>query len=197
MTTFYDVYETLLHLLVDQTNIEPSQSSYFSSKLKRSSSGFSLFLPLPYRNCTQAQIPEFLCSCRANATIELSATDLKIINQAAQFLVRHINEVLLGDYKDICVPLQLKRISDAEVVDSKLAKYSVIFETIPNGAIFDGMVVRKNVTDNFELVGLISRVNLYGSTSKCMQSYFLKNYCYCRSFIKEKAKIENNVTASD
>ncbi len=162
--------------------MEPSQSSYFKNKLERSSSGFSLFLPVPYRNCSQAQIPEYLCSCRVNAKVDLSAVDLKIVNLAAQFLVQHINEVLLVDYKSICVPLQFKRIRDAQIVDTKLSKYSIIFETMPNGAIFDGMVVHSSRTNRFKLIGLISRVNLYGHSSKCVQSYFLKNYCFCKSF---------------
>jgi hypothetical protein len=182
LTTFYDAYETLLQLLIDQTNIEPSQSSYFKNKLERQSSGFSLFLPVPYRNCFQANIPEYLCSCKANTSVGLKDLNLETMNLAAQFLVQHINEVLLVEHRNTCVPLQLKRINDGQIVDGKLAKYSVIFETMPNGAIFDGMVIHNKKTNKFQLIGLISRVNLYGSTSKCMQSNFLKNYCYCRSY---------------
>jgi len=117
-----------------------------------------------------------------NASVDLKDLDLKTMNLGAQFLVQHINEVILVEHRNNCVPLEFKRISDVQIVDDKLAKYSIIFETTPNGAIFDGMVIHNKETNEFQLIGLISRVNLYGSTSKCMESYFLKNYCYCRSY---------------
>jgi len=115
------------------------------------------------------------------------------MNLAAQFLVQHINEVILVEHRNACVPLEFKRISDLQIVDGELAKYSIIFETMPNGAIFDAMVINNKENNTFQLIGLISRVNLYGSTSKCMQSYFLKNYCYCRSYNDiDSSDIDNN-----
>ena len=167
--------------MIDQINIDPARSIYLKDKLKRPSSGFSLFLPVPYRNCAQANIPEYLCSCQADAKVNLSKEDLDKAHNAAEFLVKYINDILLVNYRQICLPLELKRISDAQIVDKKLLKFSIIFETKPNGAIFDGIVTPNQTTKSFNLIGKISRVNLYGSTSKCMDSYFLKNYCYCKS----------------
>ncbi len=179
LTTFYDVYETLLQLLADQTNLDPTESIYLNEKLARSSLGFSLFWTVPHRNCSQAQIPEYLCSCYATNKINCTQTFRKTISQAAIYLVNYINGVLLVNHTNICMPLKLKSIIDSEI-NYKLLKYSITFETNPNGAIFDGSVkLKENTIDTFELIGLISRVNLYGSTANCMDSNFLKNYCYC------------------
>ena len=113
----------------------------------------------------------------------MSAKELVSVNEAAKYLVKYINEVLLVDHQDICMPLEFKQIKDAQIVDPRLFKYSIIFETEPNSAIFDGLVVTDSkAKEGFSVIGKISRVNLYGSTSNCMESYFLKNYCYCRSY---------------
>ncbi len=49
MASPYDVYETILHLLEDQTNIHSTESEYLKKKFKRDNSkngGYSLFLPV-------------------------------------------------------------------------------------------------------------------------------------------------------
>lgn len=48
MITPYDVYETLLHLVLDQTDIHSTESNYLKDRTTRRSSnnGFSLFLPV-------------------------------------------------------------------------------------------------------------------------------------------------------
>jgi len=136
---------------------------------------------VPYRNCQQANIPEYLCTCQQNKKIDLSKKDLQIVQNAAQFLVQYINRDLLGNHQNICLPLEFKQISDAQIVDRKFSKYSIIFETNPNEAIFDGLISINPTNNHFKLIGKISRVTLYGSTANCMDSNFLKNYCYCRS----------------
>jgi len=138
---------------------------------------------VPYRNCQQANIPEYLCTCHQNKKIDLSEKDLQIAQNAAQFLVEYINTDLLADHQNICIPLEFKQISDAQIVDKKFSKYSIIFETNPNGAIFDSLVSMNSTNNRFNLIGKISRVTLYGSTANCMDSNFLKNYCYCRSYL--------------
>lgn len=125
-------------------------------------------------------IPEYLCSCQKDSTTSLSQNELNLSEKGAISIVEHINEVLLEKHKDICAPLVFKKLNDAQIVDKNLQKYSVIFETGPNGAIFDGLVQLKE-NDKFELIGKISRINLYGSTANCMADYFLKNFCYCKS----------------
>ncbi len=110
---------------------------------------------------------------------------MKIVHEAVIFLVNYINNFLLINYSEICHQLKFGRVIEAEITNQNLSKYSIIFETHPNGAIFDSMIVHKNTTNNteknFELVGKISRVNLYGKTADCMKSNFLKNYCYCKN----------------
>ena len=44
----FDAYETLLHLLQDQTNIHSTQSKYLKKRVTRdnSNNGYSLFMPV-------------------------------------------------------------------------------------------------------------------------------------------------------
>ena len=221
MTTWWDVYETLLHLLLDQDqiinnqnnnngsninydienekedNYFPENSNYFLDRIKNRNklnkpNGYSLFSPIPNRNCKTANIPSYLCSCDISVDID---TKNEIIKQGALFLVSHINDNLLKDYRSICMNLTLNKIIDAQMYQNK-NKYSVIFQTSPNNAVFDASFTFKNKTTtshtfknstsnstlaqyDFQVFGQIIRINEYGQTSKCMKVYSLKNFCYC------------------
>ena len=220
MTTWWDVYETLLHLLLDQdriinnldynnngSNINDDNdysfdnSEYYQDRLmnrknENQPNGHSLFFPIPNRNCKTANIPSYLCSC--DLLVDIDTKD-EIIKQGTLFLVSHINDYLLKDYRSICMNLTLNKIIDAQMYQNK-NKYSVIFQTSPNNAVFDASFTFKNKTTtssnhktlfknsssnstlaqyDFQVFGQIIRINEYGQTSKCMKVYSLKNFCYC------------------
>ena len=232
MTTWWDVYETLLHLLLDQDQIINNldnnnnsssinydieneklenyfleNSNYFQDRIKNRNklnkpNGYSLFSPIPNRNCKTANIPSYLCSCDISVDID---TKNEIVKQGALFLVSHINDYLLKDYRSICMNLTLNKIIDAQIYQNK-NKYSVIFQTSPNKAVFDASFTFKNKTTSsysytrsfknstlaltsnstlaqydFQVFGQIIRINEYGQTSKCMKIYSLKNFCYCNN----------------
>ena len=141
--------------------------------------GFSLFLPIPSRNCVEAKIPEELCSC--DKTINVNLKNKNVV-EGAEFLVDYVNNVLLKDYQDLCIQLNLQSILMAKQFSNYQRKYSVIFTTSPNNATFDATFVRNGLNlfqSKFKLIGNINRISLYGLTSKCIDNYFLKNYCYC------------------
>ena len=190
LTTPYDVYETLRQLLIDEFEVNPARSSYLKDKSERLSTnmshiGHSLFMPVPHRDCEQAGIPIYMCSCLMNPKEKLSEDDSRVANIASYFLVDHINNDILKKYSKQCVRYELKSLKDFRIIDTRVNKYSIIFETSPNNAVFDGLVTVRDINSpdiakKFQVVGKIVRVSLYGNTSSCMTSYDLKNYCYCK-----------------
>jgi hypothetical protein len=187
----------MLHLLMDQQRLtDKAKSSEYFNDLKetnRISNGYSLFSKVPNRNCDQAKIPQYLCSCGVSLNINL---DSDIVETGAKFIVHYINNVLLKNHQDKCVRLNLLKVIDAQVQNKK---YSLILKVAaPSNAVFDGtfeLVSRgdgkikenemkysdgENGRGKLRLVGNIIRINTYGSTSKCIQVYSLRNFCYCK-----------------
>ena len=193
LTTSWDVYETLLHILIDQNEIYTDLSIYFSNYIKiqrnNKKNGFSLFLPVPSRGCLEAKVPQELCSCELSLGLDLNHQ--KVI-KGAQSMIDYINNDLLKDYSTKCVKLKLFKVIDAQTYLKYPNKYSIIFSTYPGNAIFDGSVLfnqnSNRTIKNVEVIGTISRISFYGMTSKCVNNYFLKNYCYCKIIHKSKSK---------
>lgn len=191
MTTWWDIYETLSHVLLDQKDISTdyATSAYLQDleKRKQNQKGHSLFTLLPNRNCKTAHIPQYLCACQISTDVDLSNP---MILKAAKYMVDHINNVLLKDHQDICMRLKLSKILDAQIYSLTSNKYSVIFQTSPNDAVFDGTIILEPSnsvlsSDGFKIFGEIIRINTYGISSICIQKYHLKNYCYCYEYHKK------------
>jgi hypothetical protein len=207
LTTWWDVYETLLHLLFDQANLKNlEKSSYLIDKstnriFQNKPKGQSLFLQLPKRDCFTASIPNYLCSCRKSQDIN---TTEKIIHNGALYLINYINYNLLNNFEDLCMRLKLKRVIDAQIVIENSNKYSIIFETFPSNAVFDAQLkvehLNKSLLPKYQIVGKITRINTYGMSSRCINNYEMRNFCYCFSYHK-KIKPSNtkirNIKKSD
>ena len=186
MTTWFDVYETLLHLLLDQIYIGKRETQYFKLNGERTNflKGKSLFTQIMDRNCTIAHIPQSLCICGLFLNINQNSTIIKL---AAVYMVNYIHGVILKDNKNVCVEYDLKEIVDAQLTkDGEKNKYLIIFKVSPNDAIFDGTVVERDLNSTelvskFTLLDQIQRISSYGTTSKCVNVYFLRNYCYCKN----------------
>ncbi len=180
LTSWWDLYETILHLLLDQDVMKLSESNYLTDRVQTRKNelkrGLSLFLPIPYRTCEEAGVPSHFCACNIKYETQ---SDPKLVAKAAKFLVNLINKYL-RNYENLCSKVVLTKILDSKKIYN-VNKYSLIFETSPNSAVFDATVLVKG---GFELVGKITRLNMYGRTSYCMDSLFLKNYCYCIKQLK-------------
>ena len=72
--------------------------------------------------------------------------------------------------------LTLEKRIEAQIFENK-NKYSVIFPAGPNNAIFDAQFTIDN-DGYFQLYGKIIRINHYGNTANCINSYSLRNFCY-------------------
>ena len=189
----WDVYQTMMHLLLDQTHMNKDSSEYlkhYAQLDKSMRKGHSLFTNVPERDCNEASIPEFICSCASLKNISIEDT---IVKEGARFLIDYINKDLLKNFSNVCTEVSLLEIKDAKKF-SKQDKYSIIFETLPNKAIFDAVFglssnvsnkTTRTTTNNiiskkYSVIGKLSRLNFYGSTANCINDHFLRNYCYCK-----------------
>ncbi|KAJ2950130.1 hypothetical protein O0L34_g11478 [Tuta absoluta] len=104
--------------------------------------------------------------------------------EVTQHLIMHIN-ALLAEYPQ-CAKLELKGIiKSAEIVwdinpeDMKenWKEYLVTVSVKPSGGVFEGTLL--NYGHNWTVRGDVSRLNLYGDQSLCVNDPRLKLYCYC------------------
>lgn len=181
LTTPFDLHETLTDLL----NPHRLRESFLKRRIKVQAvspvpRGISWFLPVPdVRTCDMAHIANHWCMCHTSNTVSWNDTGLQ---DSVSFLVRELND-MLSRYP-MCATLNLKMIKDAKVWLDKtdgatLTDYTVIIQTTPGDAIFEG-TVRYKVDDNSrKLAGSVSRLNTYGTQSACVDEYNMRLYCYC------------------
>ncbi|CAM4906778.1 unnamed protein product [Rotaria socialis] len=190
LTSWWDVYETLANILkmVEQPSIfDPLLVDW-----KPTTSGISLFHPIPERNCSAAGIPEKYCPCSRSTPLD---TALPVIKELTLASINHINNVKLKLHAHLCLPLELKTIIRAEVEKVSITKkvdnqttnfthsYTVLFEVSPSGGIFETRLLHHEKTEKIEVNSDILRINLYGETSACIQDkYELRSFCYCISY---------------
>ncbi|XP_022914094.2 uncharacterized protein [Onthophagus taurus] len=182
LTTPFDLYETLKDLL-DPFNLH---GSYFSHRSQ------SLFTEIPNsRTCEEAEISSHFCTCQRSKEVDINDEKIqKIVN----FAVVEINDKL-SNYSE-CVVLDLIEVLNARVLlnnNESLSKkgafsdFTVTFKTNPGEGIFE-TTIRNKVShdkDVYEIVGSISRLNLYGTQSFCIEDFHLKLYCFCRQLIMD------------
>ncbi|UJR36311.1 hypothetical protein I4U23_029039 [Adineta vaga] len=206
LTSWWDVYETLANILkmVEQPNIfDP-----LLVKWHPTTSGTSLFHPIPERNCSSAGVPEKYCPCSRSTPLDIT---LPVIKNLALAGVDHINNVKLKSHTHLCLPLELKNIVRAEVEKLSIPKqvnnnktfatnfthsYTVLFEVSPSGGIFESRLLYHEQTKKIQLHSEILRVNLYGQTSSCIHDkYELRSFCYCISY-HQKLKTNQSISVT-
>ncbi|XP_050081796.1 uncharacterized protein LOC126569042 [Anopheles aquasalis] len=185
LTTHFDLYETLKDIVSPSPSLETSAIRDRAVELiesKPTPRGISLFLPVPVtRSCEDAGIAAHWCTCHDHKT--LAKNEPQVI-QAARFALDRVNHLLL-EYPQ-CSVLHLNSIEDASVGMSpenitakhKFSDISVRFVTKPGEGEFEA-TVRIDSNNNSFLTGTVSRTNLYGKQSYCVDDYRLKLYCFC------------------
>jgi hypothetical protein len=157
----------------------------------------SLFNELPWnRSCADTSIPQHWCTCTPYTAIDKKD---KVVIEAVKFVVNYINtEVedrtkILNSTKPLCAHLNLKSIisskkSELMNKDSSgpFMDYLLLFEVSPSNAKFESTVRHYLGNEKkFEVTGSISRLNEYGNQSFCVNTDYLKKYCFC---IKRKKR---------
>ena len=194
LTTPFDMYETYKDVL------------YFTGKVPErnpKSRGISLFREIPESaTCDDASILPHWCTCLTQQAMDVRDDISKI---AAKTLVDHIN-FLLADYRHLCEDLTLEKITDArrnlqndQVLTFKeslndvmgrvvhygnrakaIVDYLLTVQTSPGQGLFEATVRHSEVQGTFKVMGEISRINIYGEQSSCIEAHKLKKLCYCK-----------------
>ncbi|KAG8185929.1 hypothetical protein JTE90_010716 [Oedothorax gibbosus] len=187
LITPFDIHATLVNLLHFNENWTFTNPDNVGSELSKNftNRALSLFQPIPEdRSCDEASIEEHWCTCESSLPMDTANNHVK---NSAKFLVEKLNNVLKPVSK-MCATLSLKTISDARVwsPSSEHIGHSkddniltVIVQTSPGDAIFEGTVRISAPNENYELLGSVSRLNLYGNQSACVKNAILRKYCYC------------------
>ncbi|GAB6018633.1 hypothetical protein CHUAL_000314 [Chamberlinius hualienensis] len=193
-----DIYATLAHLMDANAIEDPVTPTHIRSS--------SLFQDIPeYRTCADIGIPEHYCTCHSSKPISL---DDKWTIEAAKEILQTING-LTDPYRYQCANISLKRIISSYMNSAHYANTSVhhkrsngvlgetvtvTFETTPGNGQFEGTVSFRNATKivtkspnitnkllkiKSQVVGPISRINLYRNDSYCIDDPDFKKYCFC------------------
>ena len=195
LTTPFDIYETLKDILL------------FSGKehiIDSQTRGISLFSKILFdRTCDNAGILPHWCACSQYTNV--SVQNGSVVN-SAKALVDYIN-TKLNTFHNICHTLELGETASAlEVVPTELllrfdeskhdvikkkviygdrvspiVDYQVTIRTLPGNGTFEGTIRHNEKFDEYLVVGEVSRIDLYGNQSACMDSASLKKLCYCRT----------------
>lgn len=190
LTTPFDLHETLLDLL-DLSQIENEEIKLrIQNKTNENSRGVSLFMPIDdNRTCQSAAIDAHWCTCHQTRKLEI---DDEKVNFVANFVVDYMN-ILLSEFVQ-CAKLNLSKIMEARIgepsnsldmgdVEHIVHDYTVVIDTEPGHGLFEATV--RHTSDGWNITGTISRINLYGKQSYCVDNYHLKLYCYCDSSISK------------
>ncbi|CAH1390795.1 unnamed protein product [Nezara viridula] len=187
LTTHFDLHETLLDLvdlnnLQDEVIIERTNFLYHNARR-----GISLFLPIPEnRTCEDAGITENWCTCYTSKSVSVSNP---MVKQAALALVNFMNS-LLDNHRE-CSQLNLHEIVSARIeqlmsteesndsINTKSTDYIVTVNTEPGNGVFEATVRHRIFSEDYTVIGDVSRLNTYGDQSKCISHYMLKLYCFC------------------
>ena len=202
LSTPFDVYETLKDVL------------YFNGKEKSNdlkSRGASWFREIPLmRSCDTAGVLPHWCTCLHHE--QLNIDDQVVVKSSIVLLSEILHS--LKDYSHICELLSLYKIREAtRLVESEevlkfvkshnemknisvvfgertkpLEDIQIVIQTVPGNALFEATVRLDTVYDSYKVVGDISRINVYGHQSDCIEVFKLKKYCQCKEFEEKQGR---------
>lgn len=184
LTSPYDLHLMLKHILAknDEDVLDEDQMINGSVSCPNCK---SLFHEIPYnRSCEDAGITLHWCTCNQYET--LSTVD-ENVQEAAKYVVVDINNRLknavnISESSEKCAELSLKRLVNVRGrlnEKDKHVDFLILIETVPGNAMFEATVRYLVPTKLYEVVGLISRINMYWNQSRCVNDSSLKLYCFC------------------
>lgn len=198
LITPFDIYETLKHVLFF--------GKYIPQKQKINSRGTSLFEEVSSeRTCSDVGILPHWCTCAKDEPV--STDDIKIIDIGGR-IVQTINKIL--EQYNHCSQLNLDKVISAsrilpydEVLRFKKSKndvinrkvtygdkvnsfvhYQLIVQTLPGHGMFEATIKYDEFHDSSNIASDISRINLYGNQSICVNDHSIKKYCFCQNAIQ-------------
>lgn len=201
LTTPFDIHATLVHML----HLKRQPSSELNETLsKLTPHGISLMDPIPKdRTCEKASILPHWCTCQTHKPVPI--TEQVVVN-CATALVDTLNKIL-KPFEDVCAVLRLKDILDARfgqandivlrfvkhqndvinrhvVLGEKISApvdYLIIIRVEPSAGVFEGTVRYDSMDGTYKVLDDISRLNVYGNQSICIDNARVRKFCYCKS----------------
>ncbi|CAD6992585.1 unnamed protein product [Ceratitis capitata] len=177
LTTPYDIYATMKHILEDT---EPGAQVPY---LNGSTRGLSIFREIPEnRTCSDANIPEHWCTC---VPYEIVPTKDATALNVTKMMINEINQYLSRkNITDKCSELNLKEIGDVKLKMLRTSDeftYRITFVVNPKQARYQATVVYNKSLNAIDIdVEEISRLDSYAETSKCINLKEEKKYCICK-----------------
>jgi Protein of unknown function (DUF229) len=179
LTNPFDLHMTLKHILELSGRIDNIPGAKSCPNCQ------SLFKEIPWnRTCQEIGIETTWCTCASYVDIKNNSP---IVINAVKYALKYINNLLdemKNGSKSLCAQLKLKTISLAK--QSKLAESSfavsdilVVFETRPGGGKFEATIRYHEHDGRYEITGMISRLNMYGSEGGCVDVDYMRNFCVC------------------
>jgi hypothetical protein len=115
-----------------------------------------------------------------------------IVYEAVKFVLTSLNRELDEKGKTVnnepaCAILTFKEIITArksENIANNLVDFLIIFIASPANAVLEATVRYSYVTNDFKILGSVSRISEYGNEGSCISINHLRKYCYClRKFL--------------
>lgn len=195
LVTPFDIYETLKHILYfgNKSSIEQT----FSKR------GTSLFEKVSdRRTCSDVGILPHWCTCAKDEPV--SPND-PIIRDLGRYIVESVNIILRSHIH--CSQLMLEKVNSAskmipyeeilrfqesknDVINRKVTfgdkvksfvYYQLVIQTLPGHGMFEATLKYDEFHDSSNIAGDISRINLYGNQSYCVNDHSIKKYCFCKN----------------
>ncbi|XP_030767011.1 uncharacterized protein LOC115890804 isoform X3 [Sitophilus oryzae] len=177
LTTPYDLYITLQHILV---------LSGFNYTIKNSDACpecLSLFEKVPSeRSCEEAGIVDHWCTCAGYVEKKLEPEEQEKLKK---FFLEEIQKIIQSrDGNDKCIRYSVESISTriSQKFSYKTNSYALVYLRTNPKAVFEttisyeGDIMSSNLT-----LGDISRLDFYNTHSKCVSDDYLKKYCFCKN----------------
>ena len=175
LTTPFDLYHTFKDVLSVNSNLNGFEN------------GQSLFKVVPEnRTCASANINDHWCTCQ---TLDPISIHDNVTSNISYSMINELNSYLKNS--TLCAQLSLDRVisvmkktqhtSQKETLTYLYNDYLISLSALPSLAIFEATYRHYLLNNTYQLVGSISRLNMYGTQSHCVNNYTLKLYCFCVS----------------
>ena len=180
LTSPYDLYHTLNHILNEFTNSTfPEDSRSKDGSTLRRKYGQSFFNEIPLnRDCKDAGVGEEFCACSIPKRIPLDDVNLfKAVKAVIDFMNREI-------LPPQCAKLRLREVTagastfSAETSSSSW-NYICAFTADPGGFLLEATVRYDKVQANFSVVKDVLRMNRITRQTSCVHGGILERLCYC------------------
>ncbi|XP_017074980.2 LOW QUALITY PROTEIN: uncharacterized protein LOC108110424 [Drosophila eugracilis] len=187
LSSNFDVYNTLRHILNIDEGVDDTQWAFDCPQCQ------SLFHPLPEnRGCSEAAIVEAYCTCHNYEVVKEEPWTWRM----AELVVDRINQYLqLKNLNSLCSNLTLKfrsteqrvdKIEEDESLPKRMQYYHTRIQVHQNMAEFYATVLYNRETEELKInVEHISRINIYGSDSECINNKITKLFCICSSKLQQ------------